>query len=336
MVVAFFSSTAQAQSSVSINFAITGLDNFNGNALTIDGTSYTKNWIPTFTWKPGTEHTITALTPLTGWDAVEHVFTSWTNGNGLTEATGIFTTPTTSTTVTANYGEVQTVSITFGFTGLETFWGDTLTIDGATYTRGNLPKTFTWEPGTEHAVTALTPLTAWDATYRFTGWTNGNGLTAITGTFTTPDTDTTVTANYIVSSEPLSTELTIQCSPTTVDKYGDATTTISGVLTSGSSTVIGEVELTCFDGAEWLAIATGTTTSAGTYSHAWNVPETIANGQYVLKAEFLGDSNYSGCSAVAEGDSSLFVVPEYAWGGLSVLFACFGAFLVIKVRRSGH
>jgi hypothetical protein len=339
LIVIGITSTVQAQTSekVNISFAITGLDTFWSNTLTIDGTTYTRSQLPkTFTWDVGSEHIVTAITPLTAWDA-NYTFASWTNGNGLTGSTGTFITPSTATTVTANYQKVETTSVTFGFTSLDTYWGNTLIIDGVSYTRGQLPKTFTWQPGTEHAVTALTPLTAGYVgapTYMFTGWTNGNGLTGTTGTFVTPDSAVTVTANYVESSDPLTTEITIHCSPTVINKYGDTTTTITGTLTSDSTGIVRYVELSYFDGVEWLPIQTTTTSDTGVYSYEWDVPETVANGQYAIKAEFLGDSTYESSSATTgSGSSNLFVVPEYSWGGLSVVLVCFAAFLVVKARR---
>ena len=331
-------STVQAQpSKVKIYFTATGLDTFWNNTLTVDDTTYTRGQLPkTFNWEIGSTHTITALTPLTTWDA-NYTFTGWTNGNGLTGSSGTFTTPNTDTTVTATYTKVETVSVTFGFTSLDTYWDDTLTIDGTTYTRAHLPKAFTWEPGTEHTVTALTPVTAGyyhAPTYMFTGWTNGNGLTGTTGTFVTPNSDVTVTATYVESSDPLTTEITIHCSPTVINKYGDTTTTITGTLTSDSTGIVRYVELSYFDGVEWLPIQTTTTSDTGVYSYEWDVPETVANGQYAIKAEFLGDSTYEGNSATTgSGSSDLFVVPEYSWGGLSVVLVCFAAFLVVKARR---
>ena len=330
----------QAQTTpVSVSFKTTSLDTFYGTTLIINGTNYAKGGVTFQNVAPGTTYEVTALTPLTaGWyNAPEYRFTGWTNGgDGLTESTGVFVTPTTDTVVTANYEKISKVDIQFSFSGLA-YDEYALIIDGEYYTKNYIPadKVY-WEPGTAHTITALSPLTAtWVGApvHRFLGWTNGNGLVGETSIFITPDSATTVTANYIVSSEPLATNVTIKCTPTVVDKYGDATTTITGTLSSESVSVIREVELSYFDGLEWIAISKVTPTSSGAYAYAWIVPESIANGQYAIKAEFPGDSTFNACEATAMGDSGLFVVPEYAWGGLSVLLVCFAAFLVVKLRR---
>jgi len=76
--------------------------------LTIDDEPYTFWSLTTtnptvFFWEIGSQHTVVASTPLTGWDGVTHAFSSWTNGNGLGIPSGTFIVPTSDVTVTANY-----------------------------------------------------------------------------------------------------------------------------------------------------------------------------------------------------------------------------------------
>jgi len=246
----------------------------------------------------------------------------------------------TSTSTVQAQSTVQVIFNVDSSDALEYFGGATLIIDGTTYTRWQISwaTTFNWQPGSEHTVTVLTPLKEdWYGapTYRFSHWSNGNGLVGTTGTFITPSTPTTVTvtANYIISETVLPTEITVACTPTTVNKYGNTTTTITGTLTSNGIGVVREVELSYFDGIAWIPIQTVVTSETGVYSYPWDVPETVANGQYAIKAEFLGDSTFAGSSATTGSGSSLFVVPEYSWGGLSVVLVCFAAFLVVKARR---
>ncbi len=76
--------------------------------------------------------------------------------------------------------------------------GVVLTIDDVGYDYYDLPSTqFIWETESKHTVVVSTPLTGWDKTiYTFDHWTNGNGLTGTSGTFITPSSDITATANY--------------------------------------------------------------------------------------------------------------------------------------------
>ncbi len=328
-----------AVASVGVTFAASGLSNYDDLVLTIDDTEYTFWNLPSFLWVPGSTHTVIAATPLTGWDNHVHQFTSWTNGNGLTEASGMFTVPSSDTTVTANYDRT-TVIITFASNGLSNYDGDVLTIDGTQYTFWTLPS-FIWETGSTHAVAAISLVTGWDdVTHEFSSWTNGNGLTEASGTFTVQDSDTTVTANYAdLSNAPAETTLTIFCSPSTLDRTnGETTTTISGTLTSGGSGVQGKtIALTYFDGFDWLSIGSITTDADGAYSYTWEVPASIENGQYALKAEFAGDSGYLASSATTDScnGGGLLVLPEYLWGGLAALIASFGAAIVFfRIRKT--
>jgi hypothetical protein len=146
-----------------------------------------------------------------------------------------------------------------------------------------------------------------------------------------------VTVNYALSSSgSSSTSLTISCIPTTIDKTGTDQTVISGVLTSSGSGIGGKtITLQYSDGGAWHTIATTTTLASGAYSYSWDVPAVLANGQYVIKANFAGDSYYSGSSEATGtlcNGGNLFVVPEYLWGGLAALLSCFGALILFKKR----
>jgi hypothetical protein len=110
--------------------------------------------------------------------------------------------PSSDVTVTANYAQ-STVQVTFATTGLSNLNSDTiLTIDGAPYNYWDVINSkFQWMKGSTHAITAVSSITGWDnVKHDFSNWTNGNGLTTNSGTFTTPDADVVVTANYATST----------------------------------------------------------------------------------------------------------------------------------------
>lgn len=329
-----------ASASVQIEFTSTDVSTYSGTILTIDGTGYNYWNLPTFIWTPGSTHTVAASTPITGWDETEYRFSSWTNGNGLVSASGTFTVPNEDTTVTANYAS-GTVEITFAATDMQTFTGGVvLTIDGTGYDYYNLPSThFFWETGSTHTVEVSTPLTGWDGTiYTFTGWTNGNDLSGTSSTYTTVASDATITANYGTSTaQPAATEITVTCTPSTVDKTGTETTMISGALTSGGTGIAAKtVMLSYFDCSGWVPITSVSTAPDGSYSYNWDVPATLPNGVYAVKAEFSGDTNYAGCAATTGtcgNGPSLFVLPEYVWGSLAAVVTCFAALALFKSRR---
>jgi hypothetical protein len=142
-----------------------------------------------------------------------------------------------------------------------------------------------------------------------------------------------------VASTVASSTLSVSCSPSTVDnKNGTAQTVISGTLTVTSSHAgipSRAITVSYFDGTAWNTIGTATTNAAGVYYIAWVVPSTLPNGFHPIKAEFSGDGQYLSCSAVTSGDGDgIFTLPEYLYGGLVALLACFGAFAIFKKRSS--
>ncbi len=135
------------------------------------------------------------------------------------------------------------------------------------------------------------------------------------------------------------TTLTVECTPNTVDRSGDMRSTVQGSLIAGTTGISSKsVALTYNDGANWQAIGTATTQSDGSYSFSWTVPSSLANGFYSVKADFTGDSNpYESSTAVTTSNPAgggIFVVPEYIFGGLAALVACFVGFAIFKKRSS--
>jgi hypothetical protein len=127
------------------------------------------------------------------------MFVDWTNGFGLTTTSGDFTMPDYDVVATANYAP-SNVHVCFEHSGLSNLNSGVtvLTIDGVNYDVWQVSQTdFQWDIGSTHSVVAASPLTGWDnVSHAFQGWTNGNGLTATSGTLTVPTSDVTVTVNY--------------------------------------------------------------------------------------------------------------------------------------------
>lgn len=198
------------KSTAAICFRTSGLSSINNGVtvLTIDGTTYDYYQVQNtnFKWLKGSTHTVTAASSVTGWDSVKHDFSSWTNGDGLPGASGTYTTPTSDTVVTANYALSSTSNYhaTFAATGFPDTGNNIIVIDGQTIAYGDLSgKNFLWAAGSTHTIQALGPVYDFNTPargYTFSSWTNGNGLVAASGTFTMPQHDVTVTANYAQST----------------------------------------------------------------------------------------------------------------------------------------
>lgn len=147
-----------------------------------------------------------------------------------------------------------------------------------------------------------------------------------------------LTGTILEINDPAATTLSVNCNPQVVNKIThEMATTVSGVLSLSSDGSGIEAQMVSLyystDGSTWTYIGKSSpTASVGTYSYTWNVPYSIANGEYQIKAEFGGDSNYIKSTASTNPGGNLFVVPEYALGALAALIACLAAFLVSQKK----
>ena len=322
-------------------FATAGMSNINTNVLQIDGVTYSYSDLPskTFLWEAGSTHTVTALQPVYSYDtpAKGYNFTSWTNGNGLTTISGTFTMPASDVTVTANYVQV-TVKVTFSTNGLSNLNAgqNILTVDGTSYDYWGIQNlNLQWMIGSTHSVSAVRSITGWDSiTHYFRTWTNGNGLTVNSGTFTTPSANVAVVINYGLTST-ITTTVTVECSVTSVTPGSPVT--IMGSLTGEGLGVAGKtVSLAYYNGASWVTIGSATTSLSGYYSYGWTIPSSIANGEYPLKATFGGDVLYlasSGSTGTPGNGGNVHVLPE-SGGSVVVLFACLAGTIIFLGIRS--
>ena len=65
--------------------------------FSVDGTSYTS--AQTFSWQPGSSHTIATTSPQDGGTGVRYVWTNWSGGGAISHTVA----PTTNKTYTANF-----------------------------------------------------------------------------------------------------------------------------------------------------------------------------------------------------------------------------------------
>ncbi len=123
-----------------------------GRSFTVDGTPYTT--AQTFTWTPGSSHTIAATSPQSGGTGVQYVWSSWSDGGAMSHTV----TPTTNTTYTADFATQYYLTMNAG-TGGSVSPGSGWTNSGA-----NVNVSATASEG-----------------YSFSGWT-GSGSGAYSGT----------------------------------------------------------------------------------------------------------------------------------------------------------
>jgi hypothetical protein len=93
------------------NVQVTIQTNSAGRTFTVDGTSYSST--QTFSWQPGSSHTIATTSPQSGGTGVQYLWTNWTDGGAISHTVA----PTTNTTYTANFATQYYLTMTSGTGG---------------------------------------------------------------------------------------------------------------------------------------------------------------------------------------------------------------------------
>jgi Divergent InlB B-repeat domain len=82
-----------------------------GRSFTVDGTPYTT--AQTFSWVPGSSHTIATTSPQSGGTGIQYVWTNWSDNGVISHSVA----PTTNKTYTANFGTQYYLTMTTGTGG---------------------------------------------------------------------------------------------------------------------------------------------------------------------------------------------------------------------------
>jgi List-Bact-rpt repeat protein len=126
--------------------------NPSGRTFSVDGTTY--SLAQTFSWNPGSSHTIATTSPQNGSTGVRYVWSNWSGGGAISHSVA----PTTNKTYTATFSTQYYLTMSHGTGG---------TVTPASGWRGS---------GTTVSITA-TPASG----YSFTNWT-GSGTGSFSGT----------------------------------------------------------------------------------------------------------------------------------------------------------
>jgi hypothetical protein len=123
-----------------------------GRTFSVDGTTYTTT--QTFSWQPGSSHTIATTSPQNGGTGVRYVWMNWSGGGAISHTVA----PTTNTTYTANFRTQYYLTMTHG-------------------TGGTVSPSSGWRNSGVTVSISATPATG----YSFTNWT-GSGSGSYSGT----------------------------------------------------------------------------------------------------------------------------------------------------------
>jgi hypothetical protein len=82
-----------------------------GRTFSVDGTSYTA--AQSFSWQPGSPHTIATTSPQSGTTGVRYVWSTWSGGGGISHTVA----PTTNKTYTATFKTQYSLTMIHGTGG---------------------------------------------------------------------------------------------------------------------------------------------------------------------------------------------------------------------------
>ena len=133
------SSTSTTLSPATVSITLTASPS---GSIVVDGTTYTSQ--QTFTWIPGSSHTITANSPVQGDSGTQYVWASWADGGDQSRT---ITTPSSDTAYLANY-QTQ-YQVTYSQTGcsLPVSMPATEWVNGGGSAVGVFPSTVTFSDG---------------------------------------------------------------------------------------------------------------------------------------------------------------------------------------------
>jgi Divergent InlB B-repeat domain len=134
------------------NVQVTVRTNPAGLSFSVDSTPYTT--AQTFSWLPGSSHTIATTSPQSGGTGVRYVWTSWSGGGAISHTVA----PTTNKTYTATFTTQYYLTMTHG-------------------TGGTVTPASGWKNSGATISISATPATG----YHFTNWT-GTGTGSYSGT----------------------------------------------------------------------------------------------------------------------------------------------------------
>ncbi len=93
------------------NISVTVQTSPTGRSFSVDGTTYTS--AQTFSWVPGSSHTIATTSPQAGATGIQYVWSNWSDGGAISHSVA----PTVGTTFTANFTTQYFLTMTAGSGG---------------------------------------------------------------------------------------------------------------------------------------------------------------------------------------------------------------------------
>jgi len=166
--------TANWKTQYQVTFGQTGGgSDFLGTVVTVDSVDYGVSSLPVSFWyDTGSSHSFSFASPL----AVGSKQYVWSSTSGLSPLQGETITVTASGSVVGNY-QVQN-QVTFDKVGVSSdFTGTVVIIDSVSYSRAQLPVSFSWSVDSTHSFAFQSPLVVGSTTEQYV-WTSTTGLSS--------------------------------------------------------------------------------------------------------------------------------------------------------------
>jgi hypothetical protein len=245
-------------------------------------------------------------------DGSDGCFTATYQLDGITGTYNVTATDGTNT-ATTNFTDTN-YKITFQLSGISSDIGGTttvLTTDSSqtwSYNQLTPSKQFSWGGGDTHSVAASTPISTSPVStkqYRFSSWTNGDGLSGASGTYTVPYSDQTVTANYVTQYR-----VSYAISP-----FGSGGTSPSGtnVWTDAGALLISAIPNPGYVFSSWSS-STGSITFAGSTSSSTTA---TIGGTGTITANFVASDTTPPDTSITAGPTGWIKVlsATFSWTG---------------------
>ena len=166
-------------------------------SFTVDGTTYSS--VQTFSWQPGSSHTIATTSPQSGGSGVQYVGPSWSDGGAISHTVA----PTTNQTYTATFSTQYYLTNQAG-------------------TGGSISPGSGWRSSGAVISISATPTNTTQVSYSFSGWT-GTG----TGSYSGTNSPASITMNGPITEAAAFTQnpvqVTVRTSPTGLSFSVDGT-----------------------------------------------------------------------------------------------------------------
>jgi hypothetical protein len=301
-----------------VTFYQTGVSSdFTGTVVTVDGVNYGVSGLPvSFWWDQSSSHSFSFDSTLVVNASKQY---SWDSTFGLSTLQSETLTITVSGSVVGNY--IVQNQITFDQVGVSSdFTGTVIIIDSVSYSKAQLPISFSWSIGSSHSFAFQSPLVVSASSKQYV-WTGTTGLSSSQSDFITVTSYGSIIGHY--ETQYYLTVTSPHDSPTPLSGWFNSGSSITESVTSPVSGVSG-IQYVCTGWTGGGSVPALGSTSSVTFTIT--APSSITwnwETQYYLTVNSAHDTP-TGQGWYDVSSTAGFSVSSPVSGGLSVQYVCTG------------